>query len=375
MFRATLAALVVASAVIASSPVANSQESLPVSSIEVVSDAIAPSLDQLYVTQWVTPTANGSLIGRVITPGENNGLPGVRVSLRRQGQTVQSTVSNGDGNFQFVNVEPNYYSLIAEGDGVFSAYAITVLGNTKGKHLPSNFEVPVIRPTGSVILELIRTQSAPTSPWSSFPTFSSADPVGTDRMTHHMVPIPLTQDGSFVGNFAYPGIPKGRYDMSKYIAYLIKDGQRLMQTPLGRDGDFRFANLQPGNYGVVVIGNRGFAAVGIQLANSPLAFAPSNGQRFVSQGSGPTFNLETISFNDVSTTLTDPDDQPLAQDTPLPMGSFGSPSFGSPLGGGGAGGGGLGGGGLFAAAGLAGIAAAIALDDDNNNNFVSPIGP
>jgi uncharacterized membrane protein YgcG len=363
------------------SSLAKAQEALPVVALESAT-AAAPSLDQLYITQWVTPTANGSLIGRVVTPGETQGIPGVQVSLRRQGQTVQSSVSDGDGNFQFVNVVPNYYSVIAEGDGVFAAYALTVIGSARGKHLPSNFEVPVIRPTGNVVLDLIRTQTAPISSWTSFPTFSSADPVGTGRVTHRMIPIPLNQDGSFTGNFSYPGIPEGIHDMSNYIAYLVKDGRRFMQTPLDRDGEFRFDKVPVGNYGIVVLGNRGFSAVGVQLVDSRVAFSSTNGQRYVSQGTASPFHLEIIPRNDVPTTIPDPNDPNFPQnEIPLPMGSFGGPGFGSPFGGGGGfgggagGGGGFGGGGLFAAAGLAGIAAAIALDDDDNDNLVSPIGP
>ncbi len=381
MIRSNFKYLFAVCALLSVSSLAKAQEALPVVALESAT-AAAPSLDQLYITQWVTPTVNGSLIGRVVTPGETQGIPGVQVSLRRQGQTVQSAISDGDGNFQFVDVVPNYYSVIAEGDGVFAAYALTVLGSARGKHLPSNFEVPVIRPTGNIILELIRTQTAPISSWSSFPTFSSADPVGAGRVNHGIIPIPLNQDGSFVGNLGYPGVPKGRYDMSDNIAFLIKDGRRYMQTPVGRDGDFRFSKVPVGNYGVVLIGNQGFGALGIQLVDSRVAFSTTNRQQFVSQGSSPSLNMEIIPRNDVTTTIPDPNDPNSPQnEAPFPMGSSGGPGFGSPFGGGGGlgggagGGGGLGGGGLFAAAGLAGIAAAIALDDNNNNNLVSPIGP
>ena len=375
MTRSTQLLLFISCSITSIANFAIAQETLPVVATEA-SKAMEASLDELYIPQWVTPTANGSIIGHVSTPSEPQGIPGVRVSLRMRGQTVQSTTSDGQGNFQFANVAPNLYCVVAEGEGMFAAFALSVLGNARGKHLPSNFEVPVIRPTGSVILDLLRTQSVPSGSWVSFPAFSAADPLGIDRTAQNINPIPLNADGSFSGTIAYPGIPKGQQDMSDFLAYLTKDGRRFAQTTVGNDGEFQFEKVPVGNYGVVVIGNRGFGAVGVQLTDARVAAVSATGQRFISQGSSRSFNLEVTSRNDVATTIPDPNvENP--QDSPIPMGSFGGPGFGSPFGGGGGaggGGGGFGGGGLFAAAGLAGIAAAIALDDDNNN-LVSPIGP
>ncbi len=359
---------------------ATAQEQLPVNPVET-SMVVAPSVGDLYVNQWLTPAADGSISGRAIDPNTGTGVQGAKVSIISRGQAVRSATTDADGAFVLTNVASNFYTLTAEADGVFAGFGITVLTGPPGKHLPSSVDFPVIRPTGSAVLEILRTQVSPMTSSSTFPAFSSLDPLGVSRVPARGMTVSLSPDGKFNGRFAYPGMSSDRYDMSDMTAYIIKDGRRIAQTRVARDGTFWVDGLSPGVYGLVGVGRRGFGAVGFQLVEARLAQKSSEGFVFAAQGGTATINVEVGSRSDVETSQgqgDNGDDRGAA-----PMGPFAGPGgfgglggpgggFGGGLGGGGAGLGG--GGGLLAAAGIAGIIAAIALSDDDDDG-PTPIGP
>jgi hypothetical protein len=367
MKRSTSALLLAACSFFGSSNFVMSQEALPAESAKPLN----LSISQLSIVQKVTPTNNGAIIGRIIGATEGQGLAAVAVSLRMNGQNVQTVLSDSEGNFQFVNVAANIYTLVAEGDNAFASYSLTVIEGPQGQGLPSNFEIPAIVPVNGSITEILRTAVAPMAGWVPFPSAGRIAQVGTQNApSANFVSVPLGPDNTFTGHVTYPGISGDHLDMSDMSAFLLRDGRRVAEVPVGVNGTFTFNKLSPGHYGLVVAGRTGIGAVGIHMVEPRLATKSSNGIVLVSAQGGQNFSMEVGSRNDVAGGGdTPPGQQP-------PVGSFGSPGFGSPMSGGGGGGGGGfgGGGGLLAAAGLAGVAAAIAISDDNDNE-VSPVNP
>ncbi len=373
-----------------SSPFSNEPESLQAPRGDMMVKS-AGSLNNLFSHQWVQTTGAGALKGTVVTLSGDDTLSvsGTRVILAQRGRSVASTSSNQDGEFSFANVPPGYYSIIAEADNSFATYGLAVLANDYGSHLPSSFEIRVIRPKGETIRRIIGTDLPPTAV-SGTNDGMVQDPLAQKRTFAKSHRILSSDNGKIVGRLSTMGMAPELVDMSQMKTMLLRDGNEIGRAEVSVDGTFKFDSVEPGCYGLVAAGNRGVAAVAfcvlkpesmaMQRSADGKVFVTANMAGALQDTASPSLNVELADGSDVMSVQDQVSTKDEVVDGEAPFVAppivGNGPGAGQVIGGGGGGGGlGSGLGGLGGLAALGGIAAIIADSNDNNNNNVrvSPI--
>ena len=346
------------------------------------------ALNSLFSHQWVHTNSSGGLEGSVVTlVGEDTlSVSGLNVILAQRGQVVSKVESNSNGGFVFENVQPGYYSIIAEADNSFATFGLAVMSNESGGHLPSAVEIRVIRPKGESIRRIMNVDMIPAK-MSYTGVRVVRDPILAKRAFSKSHRVLSTKDGKVVGHLSQLGIAPELEVMSQMKAMLLKDGVEIARANVAANGAFEFQNVEPGCYGFAAAGNKGIAAVAFCVIkpDSLTRLKSKEGASFVSANQDTAVsqlnveladNSDVMSIRDQTTTENKEEvaavEQPPAQ--PMPIG--GSNMFGAgqiiP---GGSGGSGIGGvlKDLLGLGAIAGIAYVVGKEIDKDNKVVSPV--
>ncbi|MFN6138199.1 MAG: carboxypeptidase regulatory-like domain-containing protein, partial [Planctomycetota bacterium] len=208
--------------------------------------------------QWLHLSADGSFWGTLGTPAGESQIrqSGVEVALIQKGQRVASVTTAEDGSFRFTDIQPGVYSLIAHNPSTLALMSLTLLDASAGKHLPTGIQIRTLTPATDRVVSLIRGGSIPRS---LAPIQLDKDPVGQDRSFFNSGRVAIDNDGGINGRVRVPG---ENVDMSNTQIYLTHSGNEIAKTRADRDGNYRFDNIPPGNYGFVASGPAGIAAMG-----------------------------------------------------------------------------------------------------------------
>jgi hypothetical protein len=264
--------------------------------------------------------------------------------------------------------------------------SLTILDPTAGKHLPSGIQIRSLTPATDRIVSLIRSGSIPRNTGVEQ---LDKDPVGEGRKFWNSGRIAIDENGGVRGRVSIPG---GGRDLSGTQIYLTHAGNEVAKTRADREGNYRFDNIPPGNYGFVASGPAGIAALGFVAVgkggddNGSSTSIAQDGRKFVhasvQQDAVPALNVELASCDCLGASMVAQTEIPFEETCcPLPMSGCCGVAGGNG-GGGGGGGGGIGGGfggGLLPLAligGLTAVGLAVANDDDDNSQvIVSPVVP
>ena len=344
-----------------------------------------PYLNQLFSQQWVRLNQDNSVSGNLVqlTTFDKTAVTGLPVALVRNGEVAYRAIADESGKFQFKNVEKGSYSLVTRTNETIAAFSVQVL-DSSNTHLPSEVEVRVVRPAGLKVKEILLSQSLPKYAVSieNAPVVSK-DPLGDSRSFSESYVVKAEANGDFLGQLGSFGSNQNFSDMQVYI---LKDGEEVGRTRVGKDGKFRVKGLAPDVYGFVAAGDSGFAATSFQLINASTASLAPDGSRFVGFGKAcGQMNVEVVPCCEVVCCEQQPVivEEPIVEapcDVPVDQcGKAPQCGCGGGWGGGGGGGGsgmGQGWGGIAAIGGLA-IVAGILANNDNNNSapIASPVTP
>lgn len=348
-------------------------------------------LNELFSKQWVRLSKDNSVSGSLVhlTGTESKAIGGLPVALVRDGQVTHRVKAGEDGKFTFSDVEPGSYSLVTRTNESIAAFSLQVL-DSSNTHLSSDVEVRVVRPAGTKVKEILRSQTLPTYAVRAVEGPSiEKDPLGDSRSFSKSHVIKMDAQGNLVGQLASVGVGN---DMSNMQVYVLKDGVEVATTRADKNGQFTIEKLNPGVYGFIAAGDGGFAATSFHLISAATAAKSNDGSVYVSifgHACG-RMNVEVVPCAEVVTC-----EQPVQVieesivQAPVAeacnevvvdeCGTAPSCGCGGGWGGGwggGGGGGGFGGGGFGALAGIAGLAAVagiLAADDNDDVPVVSPI--
>lgn len=347
-----------------------------------------PYLNQLFSQQWVRLSQDNSVSGNLVqlSTSDKTALYGLPVSLVRNGQVAYRAIADESGKFKFENVETGSYSLVTRTNETIAAFSVQVL-DSENTHLPSEVEVRVVRPAGLKVKEILLSQTLPKYAVAieNAPVLSK-DPLGDSRSFSESYVVKAEANGDFLGQLGSFG---SNQDFSDMQVYILKDGEEVGKTRVGKDGKFRVKGLAPDVYGFIAAGDSGFAATSFQLINASTAFVAPDGSRFVGFGKAcGQMNVEVVQCCEVvcceqqsivveQPIVEAPCEVPVDQCGKAPQcGCGGSWGGGGSGGGGGGSGMGQGWGGIAAIGGLAIVAGILASNDDNNNApIASPVTP
>ena len=376
-------------------------------------------LNDLFSRQWVKLEA-GRIEGQIVEllADEKKPIDGVPISLVRDGKIVTSANADSSGHFSFTGIEPGLYSLISRTNQTIAAFALQVLDEKEGAHLPNEIEVRAIRSgsdNGEKVKEIIRSQVAPGFVVRhNVVAAASSDPLAAERRFAMSHAVKLDANGNLQGQLAKSGVASGASQIEGMTVFVLKDGAEVARTEVDANGVFVVKGLEQGVYGFIAAGSGSFVATSFQVVDPSLAQTASDGRRMVAMNMAdccPILNCEVVDSFEVTccepmiteTVIAPPIVEscapPLTEVAVDECGCGMAPSCGGGCGGGwGGGGGGYGGGGsgggggllgglggggggLSGLAGLAGLAAVVANSDGNGSSvnlnqpavMVSPI--
>lgn len=395
---------------------------LPLTLMHAQSPSVDPSVEENYLNshhqrEWIRLGDDGSVSGSIKTlnsEGIAEPRPLAKILISLDGKPIQETTADELGNFKLENISPGSYALQCRGDQTIAAYAIHVLPASE-THLETEVEVFACAISNSKAADLVQSNQIPVELLSSedlyYRSFET-DPIAQGRKSNPSHQI-LLEDGDLVGRVSRPGWKFEEQNLEGTIAKICIGDQVVATTAVDRDGYYRFVDLAPGTYNLLVTGDDGFAALAFEAIDAT-EIEPTNdgvledGSKLISTRlrkpckrlcceliSQPEFNAcstcQPVAAAPACGCGTDPcgcgvTDPSIAglEDPSLFTPGFGGGyaggfggGFGGGAGGGGGGIGGLGGaGGLLGIAGLAAGITALASDDDgfnaNQATIVSP---
>jgi hypothetical protein len=366
-----------------------------------------------YQRHEYTLQPDGNLLGKVQTIDDaGSSIPArVRLYFLRRGAVVTHSLPDEQGSFQASGLTPGYYSVVAAGQGGFSAVAVRILppperpeppkantiGQSKTVSLQNVVSIPLnvstiqpidVRPAFYLAQRYVPGMSNVPTPYSEASRNRSL-PVGGDRTAaqargtnvqnasadsseltalseasleaYEKAQYPLNADGSLSGQLRMVD-ETGAPLPANVRLFFLRAGRVVTQTAVDASGRFVTQQLEPGYYSVVAAGPSGFAASGVRVVAHvqrlpvPKTNTISNTRTIsMSQTEGVPLNMAPIPVQDVSQTQ-----QIAQQENPGGVGDAPPPpptdtAGGMAAGGGGSGGGGGGGlGGAVAGALLAG---------------------
>jgi hypothetical protein len=372
---------------------------------------------------------DGNLLGKAHTiDTTGTSIPArVRLYFIREGAVVTHAVPDEQGMFQASGLTAGYYSVVAAGQGGFSAVAVRILppperpeppkANTIGRTKTVAFEpaptphvvsIPLnvsaiqpidVRPAFFLAQRYVPGMSVPTPYPASYRSPSrpmqgnqtvqrgsgaNVRPVSADNAeltalseaaaeAYEKSEFPTNPDGTLSGQLRLVDPSAGSQKPVDVTLYFLRGGRVVTRSQVDAGGRFATERLEPGYYSVVAVGPSGFAAAGIRVVAAvqplpvPKTNTISNTRTTSVQVGGIPLNLAPVPLQDVSQTQ-----QIAQQESPggvgdQPPAGGPPPGGGGPVGGGGGGGAGGGGlGGLAAGAALAGgIAGGIAAASNN----------
>jgi hypothetical protein len=362
--------------------------------------AVDRPLNDLFSRQWVRSDASGRVSGSLLQLTGNDSLPveGLPVALIRDGKVAYVATSGADGRFSYDDVKPGLYSLVCRTNQSIAAFAVQVLDDKDADHLSNNIDVRIIRSAGEKIREIVRSQTVPTS-FTRIDSSTSApiDPIASNRRFASSSVVRLDSEGNLQGQLARSGLSGVESNLNGMSVYVLKDGVEVARSQVDANGQYSISGLSEGVYGFIAAGANGFVATSFQVLDEKVARTSGDGKQLVGlfHKSSPQLNCEVVDSCEVVTcetaqvcetvietpiveiceTVVEPECAEVIVEEEVLCGQTcgcagGMGGFGAGGGGGFGGDVGFGGGGILGIAALAGLAAAIGGNDDNNGGFV-----
>jgi len=378
--------------------------------IGMVSAAPAVELTRNHLTanQWVRPTADGELVGRLVLPTENGAAQAVKnaaLALTDADGKTLTTQTDDSGRFKISDVRPGVFALTARGEGVFACVAMHLIDPKAddADMFAGEAEIAVASIDYSLVKMAVVRYLPPATKASALSITEADLNKLSPRVNGEDYSRVAQDDGGLTGQISLAGATGGNLaGAGGTNVFVIRNGAEVARTVTDQDGKFRIEKLSPGEYALLAVGAGGMGLTGFELIDENLitktAMTPNeNGYTFVTAFGDaccccPQFEIQCAPMPEVVTCVEEVivcDPQPIAQEviisdevvgeqiigeeivtdgfgTPLAGGGYGGYAGGGGFsggGGGGFGGGGLGG--IAALAGIGGVIAAIASDDDN----------
>jgi hypothetical protein len=236
---------------------------------------------------WVMVDSNGLLRGTVI--GFNSAPVGdVTVNLIQDGQVVNTTRVNDQGQFSFNNVQQGTYGLVGFGSESFFAFGFDAIRNSDNPRAiaPQSLTVMAAPNQTNINTDWIAF-FGPKVKYRVYGVFESRegteDPerlYGTDGIsTHYPEAFPSTSiqshavttlsDGRLIGRVHQIDSINGRpVDVRNTRVMLLRNNDVYAATSTDNFGVFAFTRIEPGYYSLVAAGDDGVAAIGLEVVNA-----------------------------------------------------------------------------------------------------------
>ena len=228
----------------------------------VTSSDIATTFDSINVKRNHTISLNdsGNVEGRLATidsGSKANGLSDLQVFLIQDGKVQSETKTDADGLFSLNAVKSGVYSFVATGENGFAAYGVRVVDSTGDASL-NLIEAAAVSPQTAVVKQLLGGE-LPAEVASAVLENATVSEVASKVVGSNKVTI---KNGTLVGNV----IPMlGEVSaVNGTSVYIIKDNQQVAEAITDATGSFSVSDLEPGVYDFVAAGPTGFAAVSFE---------------------------------------------------------------------------------------------------------------
>ena len=335
----------------------------------------------LTSNQWVQPTDAGTLVGRIILPS-NDGMAqavegaSVLIASVDGGGVSGEAVTDANGDFTITGVAPGVYSVISRAENAFARTVIHVIDSTAdlGGRYPNLAEIASTNISSEVVQATVLRYRPPSS--GRMITMANAD---LDALANRVINDETFRveqfDGGLNGQLYVAGADGPNLIPAPMTnVFLMNNGVEVGRAITNQMGDFRIEGLELGNYSLLAIGREGMAAISFDLvaaADGDVARRTADGKRLVAKSKAANaFGCQLDPFDEVAIEIVHKELLDKAMDCYGTMAGSGGYSSG----------GGGGGGGFGDIAGLAGIAAAIAIastsdDDDGIRDAPLPATP
>ncbi len=259
-------------------------------------DAVTP-VNTLTVSQWVQPTEDGVLNGRLVIPAADGGSTAVNGAIvaivGQDGKVLRATAkTNAKGQFTIKNAKPGVYAFSARADFVFAACAMHVLdsdlvGEQEFPHQAeisaANIDYTTVKT--AVIRYLPPSASADQKSMASF-NRSDLDSLANQVCGEQSFRVAQT-NGGLQGRLHSAGAANGRLsDVQLTNVFIIKDGNEVARTVTNENGEFSIATIGAGNYSLMAVGPDGLGMIGFELVDedeidTKTAAVSADGKTFV----------------------------------------------------------------------------------------------
>ncbi len=239
---------------------------------------------------WVMVDANGLLRGTVLS-FDGTAVVDVTVRLLRDGQVVNSTRVNQQGQFSFNNVQQGTYGLVGFGDKNFFAFGFDAIRNSDNPKAVAPESITVMAtPNDTTINTDCISYFGPDVRYRVYGRFTSRegtdDPAalyGTSGISlHYPEGVPATSiqshavtalsDGRLIGRVHQIDSLNGRpVDVRNTRIMLLQNDDVYAATSSDNFGVFEFSKIKPGFYSLVAAGADGLAAIGVEVVESRAA--------------------------------------------------------------------------------------------------------
>jgi hypothetical protein len=221
----------------------------------------------------ITADHDGIVRGRLISIDQKTaaaiGLGELKVYFARNGEIASETATESDGSFEIKGLKTGAYSFIAAGESGFAAYGINVVAGGEGAE-PTMMEVAAVSPKFTAVREILKN-NVPKSVADEIVALANAN-------NEQPTPIKLEGanrvkivDGSLVGNLV-PIWGENQMIAGTYV-HIVKNDKQIAVTQVDESGHFQIPDIAPGVYDFVAAGPAGFAAVGFEAIQEPVAAA------------------------------------------------------------------------------------------------------
>ncbi|MFK8113192.1 MAG: carboxypeptidase regulatory-like domain-containing protein [Rubripirellula sp.] len=226
-------------------------------------------VNHLTMNQWVSPTADGALTGRVILPqsdGQAKALEDISIAIMSRDGEVLRAKTNSRGEFSISDVESGVYALTARGENVFACCAMHVIEDVAG--FPKSAEVSVANIDYTVVNTAIIRYLPPNVKSSN----ASISNVKLEGLVNQVCGDELFRVAQVKGGM------KGRLHVAGAVGadlrganltnvFVFKDGMQIDRTVTNENGQFDIEKIQPGYYSLLAVGHSGVGLIGFELVD------------------------------------------------------------------------------------------------------------
>ena len=221
----------------------------------------------------ITADKDGIVRGRLISIDQTSlaaiGLGELKVYFARNGKIASETATTSDGSFEIEGLETGAYSFIAAGESGFAAYGINVVTGDEGAE-PTMLEVAAVSPKFTAVREILKNR-VPKSVADEIVALADANDENPTPIKLKGANRVRIVDGNLVGNIV-PIWGQNEMVAGTYV-HIVKNDKQIAFAQVDESGHFKIPDIAPGVYDFVAAGPAGFAAVGFEAIEEPVAAA------------------------------------------------------------------------------------------------------